>query len=386
MRTRHHIHYQSAREMRPISSESIDLVVTSPPYPMIEMWDDCFIGQDAELNDLMRRGRGMAAFESMHRVLDRVWEEVFRVLRFGALACINIGDATRTLGGDFILYPNHSRILQKMTALGLTPLPAIIWRKQTNAPNKFMGSGMYPPGAYVTLEHEYILVLRKGSKREFPKEAAKINRRQSAYFWEERNHWFSDVWMDLKGARQQLSDKEARKRSGAYPFELPYRLVNMFSVKGDTVLDPFMGLGTTMAAAMAAGRNSVGFEIESALGETVFGDLDAIPALANLRISERLDNHLEFVEIRHREKGPFKYTNRHYGFPVVTRQEQDLLINAPAGVAKTGARSAEVQYAEAPQSEYCRDWGMFLAAGEPQRPKKKSKPKQRREVQMQLPG
>jgi modification methylase len=351
---------------------------------MIEMWDDCFVEQNSKITDLIRRGRGMAAFEKMHQVLDLVWEEVFRVLDFGGIACVNIGDATRTLDGDFILYPNHSRIMQKMTALGFTPLPAIIWRKQTNAPNKFMGSGMYPPGAYVTLEHEYILILRKGSKREFPTQAAKMNRRESAYFWEERNHWFSDVWMDLKGIRQKLTDKEARKRSGAYPFELPYRLISMFSAKGDTVLDPFMGMGTTMAAAMATGRNSIGFEIEAAFEKTIFGDLDAIPAFANERLAERMDSHLEFVENRHREKGPFKYTNRHYGFPVVTRQEQDLLINSPMSITKTEKQSAEVLYSDTPQPEFCGDWQGFLAAGEPKKHKKVSKTKRQKEVQLQL--
>ena len=69
-------------------------------------------------------------------------------------------------------------------------MPAILWRKPTNAPNKFMGSGMLPPNAYVTLEHEYILMFRWGAKREFSQEEQKRSRRESAYFWEERNGWF----------------------------------------------------------------------------------------------------------------------------------------------------------------------------------------------------
>jgi DNA modification methylase len=122
-----------------------------------------------------------------------------------------------------------------MQKLGFSALPAILWRKQTNAPNKFMGSGMMPPGAYVTLEHEYILILRKGNKREFTSIKEKQNRRESAFFQEERNFWFSDVWMDLKGTTQNLFDNKATERSAAYPFELPYRLISMFSVKSDTV-------------------------------------------------------------------------------------------------------------------------------------------------------
>ena len=132
-----------------------------------------------------------------------------------------------------------------------------------------MGSGMLPAGAYVTLEHEYILILRKGSKREFKLDAQKQNRRESAFFWEERNAWFSDVWMDLKGTSQNLGNRTARLRSAAFPFDLPYRLLNMFSVKGDTVVDPFLGIGTTMWAAMAAGRNCIGYEIEARLRDEI---------------------------------------------------------------------------------------------------------------------
>jgi DNA modification methylase len=104
-----------------------------------------------------------------------------------------------------------------MLKLGFTNLPNILWRKQTNAPNKFMGSGMMPPGAYVTLEHEHILIFRNGGKRQFNSQKEKTNRRQSAFFWEERNQWFSDVWMDLKGARQKIADKQAAKTQRRLP-------------------------------------------------------------------------------------------------------------------------------------------------------------------------
>ena len=132
-----------------------------------------------------------------------------------------------------------------------------------------MGSGMLPAGAYVTLEHEFILILRKGNKRNFVTEADKKRRKQSAFFWEERNLWFSDVWEDLKGTKQNNIAKEIRERSGAFPFELPYRIINMFSVKEDAILDPFLGTGTTMAAAMATGRNSIGVEIDKNFRETL---------------------------------------------------------------------------------------------------------------------
>jgi DNA modification methylase len=159
METSSFIKFVNSNKMDSIDSESIDLIVTSPPYPMIKMWDKMFCNQNPSIKDELDRSHGMKAFELMHKELDRVWEEIFRVLKNGGFACINIGDAVRTIGGDFRLYPNHSRILYFLQNLGFHALPDILWRKQTNAPNKFMGSGMLPAGAYVTLEHEFILIV-----------------------------------------------------------------------------------------------------------------------------------------------------------------------------------------------------------------------------------
>ena len=185
MQTSHQVVFSDSRDMKEAPDESADLMVTSPPYPMIEMWDEIFASQDKEIAKALKNGDGGAAFELMHRVLDDVWKEVWRVLKPGAVACINVGDATRTVDGRFSLFTNHSRIQYRMQKLGFSSLPAILWRKQTNAPNKFMGSGMLPPGAYVTLEHEYVLIFRKGDKKLFPSAGLKQLRRESAYFWEE---------------------------------------------------------------------------------------------------------------------------------------------------------------------------------------------------------
>lgn len=88
---------------------------------------------------------------------------------------------------------------------------------------------------------------------------------ESAYFWEERNRWFSDIWVDLKGVKQSLSNSKLRDRSAAYPFELAYRLISMFSIKEDSVLDPFLGTDTTTLAAISSQRNSIGVELDSTL-------------------------------------------------------------------------------------------------------------------------
>jgi DNA modification methylase len=326
----------NARDMGGIASGSVDLVVTSPPYPMIEMWDGIFTAQDARIGEWLKAGRGREAFCLMHDLLDAVWHQCDRVLKPGGLACINIGDATRTVAGDFQLYSNHSRILAAFLDRGYAALPDILWRKPTNAPNKFLGSGMLPVGAYVTYEHEYILVFRKGPRRWFVTPREKALRRASAFFWEERNVWFSDVWHDIRGAGQTLVDAGARERSAAFPFEIPYRLICMFSIKQDVVLDPFCGTGTTLIAALATGRNAIGVELDPSLATLARQSLLGARDFANAYSSARLVRHREFVRARIAEKGPMRYINHHYGFPIMTAQEQDLLIDEVAGIAPDG--------------------------------------------------
>jgi DNA modification methylase len=336
MHTHHCLRIADARDLSWVDSDSVELVVTSPPYPMIEMWDELFLRLQPDIGEAMACGEGQAVFEGMHAVLDPVWRDLYRVIRKGGILCINVGDATRSLGPGFCLYPNHARIISSCTAAGFQMLPEILWRKQTNAPNKFIGSGTLPPGAYVTLEHEWILIFRKSEPRVFAAADERRNRRESAFFWEERNVWFSDVW-DFKGVRQHLGGgdggkpgapgRDARKRSAAFPFEMAYRLVNMFSVKGDLVLDPFAGCGTTMLAAMTAGRSSLSIEIEETLIPFIQAQVNQIIPSANRRILERLERHRLFVEECRQGGRELKYTNRHHNFPVVSRQEQEILID-----------------------------------------------------------
>ncbi|MFZ5572100.1 MAG: DNA-methyltransferase [Thermodesulfobacteriota bacterium] len=375
METTHQIYYTSSIDMRMVKPESIDLLVTSPPYPMIEMWDEVFISQDKNIRTQLKDCQPWTAFENMHRLLDKVWDEAWRTLKPGGFVCINIGDAARTIADHFALYPNHARILTCLIRLGFTPLPVILWRKQTNAPNKFMGSGMLPAGAYVTLEHEYVLIARKKGKRLFADDDQKAARSGSAIFWEERNDWFSDVWMDLKGTVQKLGDDTVRKRSGAFPFELPYRLISMFSVKGDTVLDPFMGLGTTILAAMAAARNSIGYELAADFRSTVESRVEGVLALANERIEKRLEQHLRFVRERREKNGDFRHQNRHYGFPVITGQEKNLLIHSLKSVRQEKTDRYRVIYDETPQQRFCGDPGPKPESPSPAQPlKRKGRP------------
>jgi DNA modification methylase len=248
------VFYHSAEDMKELGADSVQLVVTSPPYPMIEMWDGLF-------EKLLQLPKGSfseqtKAFELCHNFLERIWSECFRVLDRGGILCVNIGDATRTFAGSFQCYLNHAKIAEQCEKLGFQSLVPILWRKPTNKPNAFLGSGFFPPNAYVTLDCEYILVFRKGAKR-FVKPQDPL-RYASQYSKTERDVWFSQVW-DFRGERQNYAE------TAPFPDELPYRLIRMFSCLGDTVLDPFLGTGTTLKIARVLGRRGIGYEVNPSL-------------------------------------------------------------------------------------------------------------------------
>ncbi len=235
-----------ARRIGSLPDASVGLVVTSPPYPMIPQWDDLF------------RDLGATDYAGMHRILADAYRECHRLLVPGGLLVVNIGDALRTEGGTFRLWPNHAETLRGAEEAGFTPLPYVLWKKPTNKPNAFLGSGFLPPNAYVTLDCEFILPFRKGGLRRFPPHDAA--RAASRFDREERDRWFSQIWSDLRGAPQRAP----HGRTGAFPAALAERLVRMFSVIGDTVLDPFAGTGTTLWAAARWRRNAVGVERDPA--------------------------------------------------------------------------------------------------------------------------
>lgn len=324
--TKHEIIVSNSNDMRSIPDGSVNLIVTSPPYPMIEMWDKMFGEQNPDIYDDLSSGNGMAAFIKMHEILNDIWKECDRVLIDNCFVCINIGDATRTINDNFQLYSNHTMIINQFLSMGYCVLPDIHWRKQSNAPNKFMGSGMYPAGAYVTYEHEYILIFRKGGKRVF-KGKEKELRQKSAFFWEERNVWFSDLW-DVKGTSQLISAaKTSRYRSAAFPFDIPYRLINMYSAEGDTVLDPFSGLGTTTLAAIASNRNSYSVEIDTDIANLAIENIQNSISGLNKIIDRRIEDHKRFIENLPDDKKARCYDNQLQGFKVKTKQETAIKID-----------------------------------------------------------
>lgn len=226
--------------------ETIALIITSPPYPMIKKWDELF--------DIGRRRNSYMVFQLQHEsLLDPIWAHCGQLLIPGGILCINIGDATRTYNDEFMCYPNYARITMACMTLGFRPLIPILWKKISNRPNAFLGSGMLPPNAYVSQDHEYIAIFRKGGLRQFKTAQEKENRRCSQYTKEERDLWFRQVW-EIPGAKNS-------KDTSAFPSEIPERLVRMFSVEGDRVLDPFCGTGTTIEAANKYGRIGIGITL-----------------------------------------------------------------------------------------------------------------------------
>ena len=272
MLTQHKIILGNSQQMPELADDSVQLVLTSPPYPMVKMWDSLFVQADPEIAELWQKltedckeQTVTEIYDAMHKYLARVWQETYRVLSEGGIACINIGDATRRLNDKFKLFPNHSRTIETCEKIGFTMLPYILWKKPTTKPKykgkgAFLGSGLLPPNGYVTVDCEFILLFRKGALRKFPPKDKK--RYESGLTIEQRNNLFTLIWT-VKGIRQKTGELE--RRTAAYPYEIADRLTRMFSIKGDTVLDPFLGSATTTKAAIKNERNSIGYEIDGHL-------------------------------------------------------------------------------------------------------------------------
>ncbi len=252
---------------------------------------------------------------------------------------INMGDATRKNKNGFLLYSNSSPIINSCTKYGFSQLPGIIWSKPTNSPNKFMGSGMYPIKAYVTLEHEHILIFRKG-ERTFTADEDVI-RRESAFFWEERNKWFTDIWTGVTGTKQKIEGL-SRERNAAFPLEIPFRLINMFSIKGDVVLDPFMGTGTTSIAAASLERNSINVDLQKDFVEAGKNRLLKGKSEGNKLIKKRIEQHKDFI-VNNKIKD---YKNNNHDFFVKTKWERNIIINKINKIEKNDSEEVIVKYEE----------------------------------------
>ncbi|GMU40323.1 MAG: hypothetical protein AMXMBFR23_11890 [Chloroflexota bacterium] len=246
--TRHDLYLHDARDMRMIADESVHLVVTSPPYWTLKEYNH----SEGQLGDV-------ADYPAFLDELDRVWRHSYRVLVPGGRVVCVVGDvllSRRKNGGRHTVVPLHASIQERCMKIGFDNLAPIIWNKIGNAKYEAGGGGFlgkpYEPNAVIKNDIEYILFQRKAGGYRTPSLAARLLSVISA---ENHQVWFQQVWTGLGGA-------STRKHPAPYPLELAERLVRMFSFVGDTVLDPFMGTGTTAEAAARWGRNSIGFEID----------------------------------------------------------------------------------------------------------------------------
>lgn len=243
--TTHHLVIGDSRRMAAVDDAAIDFVVTSPPY-----WSIKDYGHEAQI------GHEQSYLEYLDD-LQQVMGECLRVLRPGCRMAINIGDQYLRASehGRYRVQPIAADLTLRGQQLGFDFMGSIIWRKisttNTTGGGALMGSIYLPRDGHITYEHEYILLFRKQGK--WRKPSAEVCE-QSLLTKEQRSSWFRGVWDDIHPERQ-------KGHSAMFPVALPERLIRMYSFWGETVLDPFLGSGTTSLAAAQAGRNSVGYEI-----------------------------------------------------------------------------------------------------------------------------
>lgn len=248
--TEHRIFAADSRSIRELEDESVHLVVTSPPYWTLKNYPAAVPGQLGAVPE----------YEGFLDDLDRMWSEAFRVLVPGGRMCVVVGDVclSRRRAGRHRVIALHADISVRCVRLRFDYLTPIFWHKFANMSTEMDRPGSYflgkpfEPNGILKNDTEYILMFRKPGGYRKPTDA---QRKDSAIDKSDYFRWYRQIWEDVGGA--SLSDHPA-----PFPLEIPRRLVRMFSFTGDTVLDPFAGLGTTALAAALSRRNSVSYEIE----------------------------------------------------------------------------------------------------------------------------
>jgi DNA modification methylase len=244
--TRHRLMQGDARDMAFIRDEAVHLIVTSPPYWTLKKY-----------NDSEHQLGAVADYEEFTSQLSLVWQEALRVLVPGGRLVIVVGDVclSRRKYGRHVVAPLHATIQESCRRIGFDNLAPIIWYKIANANYEAGGGGFlgkpYEPNAIIKNDIEYVLIQRKPGGYRAPTLGMRI---LSVIADAEHKAWFQQIW--------QLPGASTKEHPAPFPLALADHLVRMFSFVGDTVLDPFVGTGTTMIACSAAGRNSMGIETD----------------------------------------------------------------------------------------------------------------------------
>lgn len=248
--TCHTLYLRDSRRLDILEEGSVHLVVTSPPYWTLKRYNESD-GQMGHIGD----------YDQFLGELDDVWKHCYRALvPGGRLVCV-IGDvclSRRKNNGRHTVVPLHASIQERCRKIGFDNLAPIIWHKIANAVYEVGGGGgflgkPYEPNAVIKNDIEFILMQRKPGGYRTPSIEERL---LSVISSENYQKWFQQIWTGLTGA-------STKQHPAPYPLELAERLIRMFSFVGDTVLDPFMGTGTTNLAAAFWGRNSLGAEIDS---------------------------------------------------------------------------------------------------------------------------
>ena len=294
MKTIHKIINGDSRQMSELKNCSVHLIITSPPYWQLKDYGD---ENQIGFND---------SYEDYINNLNLVWAECFRVLHDGCRLCINIGDqfARSVYYGRYKVIPIHSEIIKFCEAIGFDFMGQIIWQKQTtmntSGGGAVMGSFPHPRNGIVKLDFEYILLFKKQGNAPKPTQEQKENAVMTNEEW---NTYFNGHWY-FNGAKQD-------KHLAMFPEELPNRLIKMFSFPNETVLDPFLGSGTTSLAAKKLNRNSVGYEINPEfipiIQEKIGGD-DAFMQVETEFLHQR---HCGLDPQSQIEKLPYQFVDTH---------------------------------------------------------------------------
>ncbi len=283
MNTLHKIIIGDSRVMKEVVDESVHLIVTSPPYWQLKDYGN---GKQIGFND---------TYEEYINNLNLVWNECHRVLHKGCRLCVNIGDqfARSVYYGRYKVIPIRTEIIKFCETAGFDYMGAIIWQKVTTCHTTggatVMGSFPYPRSGILKLDYEFILILKKyGGGPKVGKEV----KEQSRLTQEEWNQYFTGHW-NFAGEKQD-------KHLAMFPEELPRRLIKMFSFVGDTVLDPFLGSGTTSLAAKKLNRNSIGYEINGSFLKVIKEKLEIRQGLifqnSQSEIIEQAKSKTDFAE------------------------------------------------------------------------------------------